>query len=272
MCLLRSVALLALALVVGGCGASGLPDAQSVESQSQAEYDLGRDAFERRQYREALGHVEKALGLREDNAEACYLGAVVLLAFCAHDTGSPDCRFAEAERYVRRALEADPKMRDAQNVLGVVLVHLRRPGEAIAVLEPLANDMLYGSPEKAWGNLGWAYLEAGRVDAAIAALRRAVAAQPLFCVGHFRLGEAYLRKGEYAAARKAYTSALDIEKGDCPRLQDAFWGRAQALLKLGLETEAREDLARCRDVSSETPTGRRCSNKLQVLNRERNSG
>jgi Tfp pilus assembly protein PilF len=146
----------------------------------------------------------------------------------------------------------------------VVLVHEKRPDEATEVLEPLAHDMLYRSPEKAWGNLGWAYLEAGQADKAIPALKRAIAAQPLFCVGHYRLGLAYEQKGEYAAARQSFTRALSIEEGQCRRLQDAFWARARVQEKLGLRAEVAEDLQRCKELARSTAVGKSCARRLEA--------
>jgi Tfp pilus assembly protein PilF len=254
--------MLAAALVLSACSSG--PSAEDAKL-AQAEYDLAADAFHRGRLRESLDHVEKSIEVDEDNADAHYLGAMVLLSFCAQDVSSPDCRFDEAERYMRGALKADPEMRDAKNALGVILVHQKRPREAITVLEPLSRDILYRSPEKAWGNLGWAYLERGRVDDAIAALKRAVAAQPLFCVGHYRLGLAYEKKREYAAARQALTRAVTIQEGGCDRLQAAYWARARVLQRLGRTAEVRKDLKRCRDLTLDTEEGRACAARLEVL-------
>src|SRR6185369_1275958 len=137
--------------------------------------------------------------------------------------------------------------------------------DAIAVLRPLANDMLYGSPEKAWGNLGWAYLLRGSPDEAIDALRRAIAAQPLFCVGQYRLGLAYEKKGDLPLAREALTRAVDTDRPECKRLQDAFDARARIAAKQGLRDEARADLEKCRDLGTSTPVGQRCAARLQQV-------
>jgi type IV pilus assembly protein PilF len=234
------------------------------EQRSLAEYDLARDSFQNQRFREALEHVEKALKLNEDNAEAAYLGAVILFQFCALDELSSDCRFKEAEKYAKKALEAAPDHRDAKNALGVILIHEKRYDDAIAILKPLAGDILYGSPEKSWGNLGWAYLEKGNTDEAIDALRRAVASQPLFCVGNYRLGLAYEKKSELGLARDALSKAIDTERPECKRLQDAWSARARVLVKQGLKNEARADLEKCRELSSSTPIGQRCAAQLQT--------
>lgn len=229
-----------------------------------AEYDLAGDAFKNRRHREALDHVQRALKLDGDNADAAYLGAAVMLAFCALDERSPDCRLKEAEAFARKAVAAAPDHRDAKNALAVILTHERRYDEAIAILKPLSEDMVYASPENAWGNLGWAYLQRGSVDEAIDALRRAVAVQPLFCVGQYRLGLAYEKKGELGAAREAFTRAVDTQLPACKRLQDAFSARARVQARQGLRDAARADLERCRDMARETPVGQRCAVQLQT--------
>lgn len=250
----------------GAAGASSgaSPDAQ----RSLGEYDLAREAFQRGKLREALDHVQKSLDLDEENADAAYLGAITLLAFCAaaeDPKASTDCRLEDAERFAKQALEVSPEMRDAKNTLGVILVHQGRYDEAVEVLKPLANDILYASPENAWGNLGWAYLLRGNIDEAIDALRRSVAAQPLFCVGQYRLGLAYEKKGEPALAREALTKAVETQRPECQRLQDAFDARARVTMKLGQADEAKADLLRCRDIGASTKVGQRCSAQLQSM-------
>jgi Tfp pilus assembly protein PilF len=260
---------LALGIVFAPAACSASPNASPDAAQrSIGEYDLAREAFQRGKLREALDHVQKSLDLDEENGDAAYLGAITLLAFCAaveDPKASTDCRLEDAERYARQALEVSPEMRDAKNTLGVILVHQGRYDEAVEVLKPLANDILYASPENAWGNLGWAYLLRGNIDEAIDALRRSVAAQPLFCVGQYRLGLAYEKKGEPALAREALTKALETQRPDCQRLQDAFDARARVAMKLGQTEEARSDLLRCRDIGASTKVGQRCSAQLRGL-------
>ena len=243
-----------------------------VSPVSRAEYDLAREAFERHDGRTALDHCERALKEDSANADAAYLAAVVLMGFCAADDTSPDCRYPDAETYARKALDADAQHRDARNALGVILVHEGRADDAIEALEPLAHDILYVSPEKAWGNLGWAYLQADRLDDAIQALKRAVAASPVYCVGNLHLGRAYAKKGDHAAARQAFTRALAVQRGDCSRLQEAFLGRAEASSALGSDPDAAKDLEQCRDIAPDTSTGRACSKQLQLLKQRQNGG
>jgi Tfp pilus assembly protein PilF len=234
------------------------------EGRSVAEQTLARDALDHGRLREAFDHVQRSLKINPDNGEAAYLGAVVMLGFCALDEKSPDCRYKEAETFARKAVEASPELRDAKNTLGVILVNQQRPDEAIAVLKPLTEDLVYGTPESAWGNLGWAYLQRGSTEEAIEALNRAVALQPLFCVGQYRLGLAYEKKGDLPLAREAFTKAVDTDLPQCKRLQDAYGARARVLTRQGLKAEARADLERCRDMGVQTQTGQKCAAQLQT--------
>ncbi len=234
------------------------------DPKARAEYDLARVAFQSGSLREALSHVQDSLHIDNGDAEVHYLGAVILLAFCAKDETSTDCRFVEAERHARQALETAPEMRDAKNVLGVILVHEKKYDDAVAVLKPLAEDILYASPEKAWGNLGWAYLSRGNTDEAIVALRRALAAEPRFCVGNYRLGLAYEKKGEFSLAQEAFTKALETDRSECKQLQDGYAARARVAVRAGSTDLVRADLERCRDSGPATAVGKRCAAELSA--------
>jgi Tfp pilus assembly protein PilF len=253
--------LLVSALFLAACAADpgGPADPKSV-----AVYDVARDEYGKGNLREALAKVREALETDSANADAAYLGAIIHLAFCERDPASSDCQFSEAEKFARQALDAAPDMRDARNTLGVVLVHEKRYDDAIEVLRPLTEDILYGSPEKSWGNLGWAYLEKGKVDEAIDALQRSVAAQPRFCVGNFRLGTAYEKKGDHKAAKMALTRAIETDER-CSRIQEAWEARASVSMKLGLKEEARADLAKCVELGATKAPGARCDKQLKLL-------
>ncbi len=231
---------------------------------SRSEYDLARDLWLRQgRPREALEHALRSSELDEQNYEAGHLVALLYLEFC--QAGPDSCRLADAERYARRALDTKPDFREARNTLGVVLIHAKRYRDAIAVLKPLTEDMLYVTPEIAWGNLGWAYLESGALERAIDALRRSVAAQPNFCVGNFRLGVAYEKKGELEQAVRALDAALGTDQPRCKGLQDAYLARGRAELKLGRGEAAKSDLGHCAELSRSTRAGKECDSILRKL-------
>lgn len=249
-----------------GCAGKGQPGAQSPERQSDAEYDIARDLFQKGNARAALDHAQKAVALNEENDRAHYIRAAILLSFCSGPRGfeAPDCRLADIEASARAALKANDQFRDAKNMLGQVLINEKKYKEAVAVLEPLTRDAAYVQPQFAWGNLGWAQTLDGQVDAGIVSLKNSVAAEPRFCVGHYRLGVALDRKGDLGAAEQSFTNAVSADP-QCSELQDAWEGRARARVKLGRAADARQDYARCVEISKDTPTGKVCVRELAKL-------
>jgi type IV pilus assembly protein PilF len=257
--------LLGYALVLGACASASTGEGvKDPDRMSDSEYDVARDLWLRRNSpREALDHALKAVELNEDNADASHLVALIYMDFCSRN--ADECRLPEAEKHARLALKAKRDYREAINTLGVILIHQKRYADAINVLKPLTEDILYQTPENAWGNLGWAQLESGATDAAIESLRRSIAAQPLFCVGLYRLGLAYERRHEDTAAAEMLTRALETQAPGCNGLQDAFAARARIELRLGPEKQdaARSDLQRCVELSGKTNAGKECSSMLQ---------
>jgi type IV pilus assembly protein PilF len=262
---LASSLLIGTALSVGGfsigCAGKGPAGAgPDPERQSRAEHDVAADALSKGNLRSALAHAKKAAELDEDNADAHLLVATVYIAFCSY---SPDeCRLGDAEKAARMAVKKKDPFREAQNTLGAILIHEKKYDEAIKVLQALTEDMLYATPENAWGNLGWAYLEKGELDRAVDALRRAVAAQPDFCWGNTKLGLAYEKKGDLRAAQQALSKAIDTSRPECNAFPDALELRARVLTKLGEEDGARADLERCSKVGAGSPAGQRCAASL----------
>jgi type IV pilus assembly protein PilF len=252
----------ACALLTGCAGGSGGEGAKDPDRMSESEYDIARDLWLRRNSpREALDHALKAVELDDENADAAHLVALLYMDFCSR---SPqECHLGEAEKHARLALSAKNDYREAKNTLGVILIHQKRYADAIAVLKPLTEDILYQTPENAWGNLGWAQLESGATDAAVESLRRSIAAQPLFCVGLYRLGLAYERRKEDTAAAEVLTRALETQAPGCNGLQDAYVARARVEARLGNQESARSDLERCVELSRKTNAGKECSSMLQ---------
>jgi len=252
-----------LAFLLGaaaGCSARGAeaPGANP-QRQSQSEYDLARDSFYRGQPRLALDHCRRAIELDDQNAKALYFASTIHLFFCSGklELRDPDCRLSDSETYVRRALRADPHFREATNTLGQILILEARYPEAIAVLVPLTKDPAFESSYLAWGNLGWAQVLAGRVDEGIESLKNSIT-EPRFCVGHYRLGVAYEKKGDLVAAERSLTDALTVDSQDCKNLQDAWAARGRVRAARAKVQEGCDDLRACRDLSAETAAGREC--------------
>jgi Tfp pilus assembly protein PilF len=249
---------------VAACGVRGAANAgPNPERQSEAEYDLAREYFYKADPRKALEHCRRAIELDSSNAHALYFASTIHLYFCSGtlELADPDCRLSDAEGYARRALQADSDFREAKNTLGQILILEKKYPEAIIVLEPLTKDPSFESSFLAWGNLGWAQVLAGRVDQGIASLRSSVT-EPRFCVGHYRLGVAYERRGDLPEAERSLTNAVSVAAPECKNLQDAWEERARVRVKLGRVSEARADFEKCREISADSRVGKACVEEL----------
>ena len=262
----RFLSIAVVSLGLGACGGGGgasssMPGAQSPERQSEGEYDLAREAFYKGEPREALAHVRKAIELDDENAKALYFASAIHLSFCVQSTETVDCRLGDAESYARRSMKADEHFHDARNLLGQVLILMKRYREAASILEPLTRDMAYSANHLAWGNLGWAQVLGGDLDHGISSLENSIT-QPKFCVGHYRLGIAYEKKGDLHQADAAFTHAVTVDAPECRELQEAWEARGRVRAHLGRQDDARNDFQRCREIARETPTGRACARQL----------
>lgn len=246
-----------------GCSSTRTPG--DPVRMSASELDIAADLWWRQHDpREALKHGLRAVELDESNADAAHLVSLIYLDFC-QNSQIDECRLEEAEKYAKRAISAQTDYLQAQNTLAVIYIHQKRQAEAIQLLLPITENILYPTPEIAWGNLGWAYLEQGHPERAIPALRRSVAAQPLFCVGNYRLGVAFHQTGQLESARDALDRALETDAPGCGNLQDAYLERARVHLALGEYELTRADLDRCIGLQKNNPAGRACGKLLASL-------
>lgn len=232
------------------------------EKVSRNEYDLAADDWKHGRLRMALEHALKASATDEGHAEAHHFVAVLYMALCQVEG---DCRWGEAEKYARRAVAADADFRPARHTLGVILIQEKKYDEAIAVLRPLAEDILYKTPELAWYDLGGAYIEKGEADQAVDALEKAIALKPTFCWANYRLGLALEKKGLWEKAEDELSRALEPEEPQCKNLQDAYQARARIRAKVGKKDLAKQDLQQCSTLSPSTPAGRSCSAALKSM-------
>ncbi len=259
-----SLSLAMAALALSGCPPhpATTPGAADPEHQSVAEFNLGLDSVNHGDFRVALSHALRAVELDGDNARATYLTAVVYLGFCNGLRGfsDPDCRLQDAEKFARRTVKLAPAYADAKNLLGEVLINEKQYAEAIQVLTPLTTDPSYSSIHLAWGNLGWAQVLSGDIDAGITSLKNSVT-EPHFCVGFYRLGIAYEKKGDLPQADANLTSAVDGEA--CKSFQDAFEERGKVRQKLGKPEPARSDFEQCKSLNPDSQAGKRCTQALE---------
>lgn len=101
----------------------------------------------------------------------------------------------------------------------------------------LWSDTVRKRPEnpRAQHNLGRALHEAGEVEAAMAAFRRAIAVQPNHAFAHFSLGTILASRAEWEEARKHLRAAVEAD----PNYTAARMNLGRVLMQLGHDEEAR---------------------------------
>lgn len=263
---LRLSGVIALGTLVGGC--AGGPDEQAIH-RSEAEFNLAVGLIEEHNFGAAFQHLDESIRLDPDNAEAhLLLGNLYLFR---ED-------WPHAEQQLRESIAANARLGtagrpalvgEAQNSLGVLYIQSERLGEAVEALRAATSDLMYRTPHLAWGNLGWAYYEQHDYPEALAALQQAVALQPQFCNGWYRMGQVDYALGEagtdadgFAHAEDALTHALENTAEECQALQEAWLLRGEARARLGRREDAISDFERCVELNPETTAGHQCQSLL----------
>ncbi len=249
--------------------------------RSVAEYDLGAGLLQEQNVAGAFQHLQEAVRLDPDHADAhLLLGNLFLFR---QD-------FERSEHHFQEALRANEALgrsgrpalsSEANNSLGVLYVHWQRYDDAVRVLREATGDLMNHRPYFAWGNLGWAYYEQHDYAQALPALQQSVQINPSFCNGWFRIGQVHFAQGQGAAqgqgqgvaedaaresferAEDALTRALEIEDESCQRLQDAWRLRGETRARLGRRDDAVADFERCVELESDTDAGRSCAAMLE---------
>ena len=113
----------------------------------------------------------------------------------------------EAQAEFQRAVDLDPSYAEALTNLGVTLAQQGRWEAAIAAYRQAVSLPIYPSPEVAYANLGWAYLNLNKPREAEESYRAAVQLQPRFSQAHYFLGVVLDRQGRKDEAKAAFRTA-----------------------------------------------------------------
>lgn len=255
--------------VVGfwACGHSGASEEDADRSMKQYELAIGLQGEGNTPG--AFQALFKAIEVDPGNAKAhLLLGSMFLVSRddnpAAYDANA-EKHFREAQRIQEsdQALPDASLAADAHNALGVLFINQKKYKDAVVELNAAVADLLNRDAYLAWGNLGWAYSELRNYPKAIDALLRAVRLQPHFCVGFYRLGDAYLKVKEPAKAEQALSQAIESDKR-CGTFQDAWHLRGESRMQLGMRDDARGDFERCVELDPNTEAGKSCGRYLQA--------
>jgi tetratricopeptide (TPR) repeat protein len=242
--------LLGYALLAQGYAVEAIPHLDRTHEQAA----LGIAQIEAGQFTEAIGNLQAALQKRPNDPDLLYyLGrASGLLSKQSIDTllatNSDSARahqamaenyfvlrrMPDAEREYREALRLRPDLPEVHLALGEVYAGASQWAKAEQEYRAQA-ELQPGNAEAAY-RLGTALLEQGKLHEARAALVRADRLMPEMPETLYSLGKAASLEGDAAAAEKAWTKLLSIEKESSLAAQ-AHFGLAALYRKQG-KTEA----------------------------------
>lgn len=213
----RGVLLAALICALGPIGCASTKDEEVRRLRAQATYEQGLNHLSEK--RVALGLASFQEAVRLEPSSAVYrntLGVVYL-----HYLGKP----VDAQAEFQKAVELDTAYAEAHANLGVALAQQGKWEDAVPAYRKAISLPIYPTPEVAYANLGWAYLNLSRPREAEESYRTAIQLQPKFAQAHYFLGVVLDRQGRKDEAKAAFRTARDLDP-DSP-----FGRKAEDLLK-----------------------------------------
>jgi Tfp pilus assembly protein PilF len=174
---------------------------------------------------QAVKELNDAVKLEPMNAEFHNM-----LAFAYHYEG----RYQFALTYYAKALELAPAYAEAHVNLAALYLDLARWDDAVAHGREALKITTYQSPEKAYNNIGLAYMGKGDLISARRALRDALAFHDNFPEAHRNLGTIYFQQGQVEDAIREFRDALRLR----PNYPEALIDLGVAYLERGSKTEA----------------------------------
>jgi Tfp pilus assembly protein PilF len=162
---------------------------------------------------------------------------------------------------LKEAVQLDPGNATFRNALGVLLLDLRKPGEAEAEFKKATElDPNYAEAEH---NLGLAFAEQGHYEQAVTAYRKALS-MPVYSspeVAYYNLGRAYTQLGKYRDAEEALRTAIQLE----PKLGAAYYQLGVVFVSTGRRDEAKPLFRRARDLDPKSAFGQAAAEALKTL-------
>jgi tetratricopeptide (TPR) repeat protein len=170
----------------------------------------------------------------------------------------------KAEYEFKEAIRLKPDFSEAYNYLGRIYLHRGQTDAAIQCFQKALNNVLYNNPEKAYYNLGEAYMLKKEYARAAEQLERAVRLVPDYAPAYALLGHAYEGLRKDAEAKRSYRSALQYGGNYGPEFQaQTQLNLGKLLARTGERAEARRSLA---EVMKLAPNSQEAADAQAVLN------
>jgi len=170
------------------------------------------------------------------------------IAYLGKDLGD------KAEQQFKEAIRLKSDYSEAYNYLGRIYLYRGETEAAIQCFQKALDNVLYNNPEKAYYNLGEAYMIKKDYAKAAEQLERAVRLVPDYVPAYALLGQAYEGLRKNADAKRSYRSALQYLGTDDPDFQAKIQlNLGKLLARTGERAEARKSLAEVMKLAPNSP-------------------
>ncbi|MBX7232386.1 MAG: tetratricopeptide repeat protein [Bdellovibrionales bacterium] len=230
------------------CASKGLNDSQRAAYHLQ----MGNGHLHKGNYPAALGEFLKANELDPGNP---LINNQLGLAYFVRG------RLDLAEQYFRSALKINEKFTEARNNLGRTLIEEKKYKAALSELKIAASDLVYGTPEKTYANLGTAYFHLQDFNNAEKNFLEALRLRRNNCSVNMYYGRTLYEMGVYEKAALALDQAIDFCK--TTKIEEPYYFSALTYLKMGSKEQAIE---RLEQQIAEFPSGQYKEKSLSLLN------
>jgi tetratricopeptide (TPR) repeat protein len=200
----EAVQVLGLSYFLAGRFADAVPRLEATRQwatdNAELGYVLGQAYIQINEPDRARQTFARTFGLQEDSASAHLVAAqmMIRLEFEA---------LAEAE--LKKAIEKDSKLPQANALLGQIALFRGRLDDAISLTE--REIALNPTNATAFSQLGDAKVRQGKWDDAITALQKSIWLNPFYSAPYIVLGKAYMQKGQMATAEGMLTRAIEYD-------------------------------------------------------------
>jgi type IV pilus assembly protein PilF len=198
------VLLVCLIALGGACTTTTGPgEKKSADERAELHAQLAANYMQRNQYDVALSELNKALKISPRSPVANYVMALLKTRLKELD---------DAERYYKRALDANPKYSEARHYYAVYLCGRGSYGEALQHFDQVLSDPLYSGTSLAYAHAGECVLSDPAREAASAEvyLEPALAANPRLANALRSMATVRYQSGNYLSARAFMQRYFDV--------------------------------------------------------------
>lgn len=228
-------------------------------SQATAYRELAEAYFGEAQYTLALRELLKAQKLHPDNHLILNdLGLVYMMKD----------RMDLSVKSFKRAVALKPDYAEAVNNLSTALLKQEKWDEAIVYLDQLANNMVYGTPQYVYLNLGWAYFNKKDYPHAEKYYRLAInhyedgfTKDLTYVKALGGLGRTYIATGKLAEALASLGKAAKV----APTVPDTYFYMGRAYEKAGRSKDAKMAFLKVIEVAPDSEIANRAAREALKL-------